>query len=70
MEEFEEKLRPDFVRQIALWWQSCLDEADKQDNGLPESPPLPEVMRKFGCSEEEALRGLCVGEYRHFGGIE
>lgn len=70
MEVFTDKLRPDVVRQIALWWQGHLDEANRGENLLPESPPLPDVMRKFGCSEEEALRGLCLGEHRHFAGVE
>jgi len=70
MEVSTEKLRPENVRQIALWWQGCLDGASQEGNLLPESPPLSDVMRRFGCTEEEALRGLCLGEYRHFGSIE
>lgn len=70
MEASAEKLRPQVVREIALWWQGRLDAASDGDDHLPESPPLPEVMSRFGCSEEEALRGLCVGEYRHFGSVE
>lgn len=70
MEVSAEKLRPDIVRQIAVWWQGQLDYATQQDIPPPESPPFPEVMNKFNCSEEEALRGVCLGEYRHFGGVE
>ncbi|HWZ42665.1 MAG TPA: hypothetical protein VNW97_04280 [Candidatus Saccharimonadales bacterium] len=66
----ENKLRPDLIREIALWWQNRLDGAGNGANGLPESPSLPEVMTKFACSEEEALRGVCLGEYRHFDGVD
>jgi hypothetical protein len=65
-----EKLRPAVVREIALWWHGRLDEATHQADVLPESPSLPDIMQKFRCSEDEALRGLCLGEYRHFGSIE
>jgi hypothetical protein len=70
VETSENKLRPDIVRQIALWWQNQLDGASNAATGLPESPSLPEVMAKFDCSEEEALRGVCLGEYRHFDGVD
>jgi len=70
VEASESKLRPDLVRQIALWWQNRLDGASNGAEGLPPSPSLPEVMVKFDCSEEEALRGVCLGEYRHFDGVD
>ena len=70
MEVSAERLRPNTVRQIAVWWQDQLDNANRQNTPAPESPSLLEVMDKFNCSEEEALRGVCLGEYRHFGGVE
>lgn len=66
----ENNLRPNLVREIALWWQNRLDGASDGAGVLPQSPLLSEVMNKFGCSEEEALRGVCLGEYRHFDGVD
>lgn len=70
MDTATDPLRPRVVWEIARWWQGRLDAASDGEDHLPESPPLPEVMSRFGCSEEEALRGLCVGEHRHFGSVE
>lgn len=62
-------VRPEVVREIALWWQSELDRAALTGE-TPDLPPYEEVMRRFQCSEEEALRGSGLGEHRHFSGIE
>jgi hypothetical protein len=62
-------VRPKIVRDIALWWQSELDRAALVGE-TPEPPSREEVMRSFQCSEEEALRGVGLGEHRHFSGSE
>jgi len=62
-------VRPQVVREIALWWQSELDRA-ADANQTPDLPSYQEVMGRFRCSQEEALRGLGLGEQRHFSGIE
>lgn len=62
-------VRPEVVREIALWWQGELDRAALAGD-TPDPPPCEEVMRRFQCSEEEALRGSGLGEHRHFSGIE
>jgi len=55
------------VRQIARWWKQHLDTANANGEDL-DPPSFSEVMAKFQCSEEEALRGLCVGEQLYWGG--
>jgi hypothetical protein len=62
-------VRPEAVREIALWWQSELDRA-ALTGATPEPPSHEEVMLRFQCSEEEALRGVGLGEHRHFSGSE
>ncbi len=62
-------VRPKIVREIALWWQSELDRAALIAE-TPEPPSNEEVMLRFQCSEEEALRGVGLGEHRHFSGSE
>lgn len=62
-------VRPEVVREIALWWQGELDRAALAGK-TPDLPPYEKVMRRFQCSEEEALRGSGLGEQRHFSGIE
>jgi hypothetical protein len=62
-------VRPKIVREIALWWQSELDRAALVEEA-PEPPSNEEVMLRFQCTEEEALRGVGLGEHRHFSGSE
>ena len=62
-------VRPQIVRKIALWWQSELDRGALVGE-TREPPPHKEVMLRFQCSEEEALRGVGLGEHRHFSGSE
>lgn len=62
-------VRPPIVRQIALWWQGELDRSRKSGEIL-DPPSHAEVMERFQCSEEEALRGVGLGEHRHFSGSE
>lgn len=62
-------VRPKIVREIALWWQSELDRAALIAE-TPEPPSNEEVMLRFQCSDEEALRGVGLGEHRHFSGSE
>lgn len=68
-EDNSKNVRPQIVREIALWWQSELDRAFLVGD-TPEPPPHEEVMLRFQCSEEEALRGVGLGEHRHFSGSE
>jgi hypothetical protein len=68
-EDDRKTVRPNTVREIALWWQSELDHA-ALGGEAPELPPHNEVMRRFQCSEEESLRGVGLGEHRHFSGSE
>ena len=63
------KVRPEFVRRIALWWQSELDR-NAAKGRTPDTPSDGDVMKRFGCSEEEALRGVGLGEHRHFSSVE
>jgi hypothetical protein len=62
-------VRPKIVREIALWWQSELDRAAAIGE-TPGPPSNKDVMLRFQCSEEEALRGVGLGEHRHFSGSE
>jgi hypothetical protein len=62
-------VRPQIIRKIALWWQSELDRAALVGE-TRKLPPQEEVMLRFQCSEEEALRGVGLGEHRHFSGTE
>lgn len=62
------KLRPDRIKDVSLWWQRRLDEAFARGEPLEEPPAVAEVTAQFSCSEEEALRGLWVGEQRHWSG--
>ena len=62
-------VRPEVVREIALWWQGELGRAALAGE-TPDLPSYEEVMRRFQCSEEEALRGSGLGEHRHFSGID
>ena len=67
MNETHNTFRPTLIREIARWWQRRLDEAAVDGEGL--NPPSDSyVMDKFQCSEEEALRGIGVGEQLHWGG--
>lgn len=68
-EDDNQAVRPKLVREIALWWQSELDRAALVGE-TPEPPSHQEVMRRFQCSHEEALRGVGLGEHRHFSGTE
>ncbi|HEX9736942.1 MAG TPA: hypothetical protein VGG06_33670 [Thermoanaerobaculia bacterium] len=63
------EVRPRFVREIALWWQGELDR-HAAGGETPDPPPHREVMERFGCTEEESLRGVGLGEHRHFSGVE
>ena len=63
-------VRPQVVRDIALWWQGELDRFLAEGREAPDLPSHPEVMERFGCEEEESLRGVSLGEHRHFSGIE
>jgi len=62
-------VRPKIVREIALWWQNELDRAALVGETL-DPATHSEVMHRFQCSEEEALRGVALGEHRHFSGTE
>ena len=68
-EDDRKTVRPKTVREIALWWQSELDRAALVGE-VRELPSHSEVMRRFHCSEEESLRGVGLGEHRHFSGSE
>ena len=68
-EDNSKTVRPKIVRDIALWWQGELDRAALVGE-TPEPPAHKDVMLRFHCSEEEALRGVGLGEHRHFSGIE
>ena len=67
MNESKNGYRPTYIREIARWWQRCLDAADAGAE-MPNPPEIGEVMATFGASEEEAIRGLSVGEQLHWGG--
>ncbi len=62
-------VRPRMVREIALWWQAELARSVGGGH-TPDPPPHREVIDRFGCSEEEALRGVGLGEHRHFSGVQ
>jgi hypothetical protein len=68
-EDSRKIVRPQVVRKIALWWQSELDRAALVGES-PEPPSHEDVIRRFQCSEEEALLGVGLGEHRHFSGSE
>ena len=57
------------IERIAHWWKQCLDEAGQTGKVL-EPADLGEIAAKFQCSEEEAVRGLSVGEHLYWGGGE
>lgn len=59
------ELRPKVIAAIAHWWQQSLSAADQEGNALVGD--LTEVAARFNCSKEEAVRGLAVGEYLHWG---
>jgi len=59
-------VRPDLVASIAGWWHGHLC-ADGAGSNLP-TAVLIEVSERFGCSNEEAIRGICVGEQLYWGG--
>ena len=62
-------MRPPVVREIALWWQGELDRGAAAGR-TPALPAHLEVIELFGCSEEEALRGVGLGEQRHYCGTD
>ena len=62
-------LRPVVIERIAHWWKQSLDEAGHKGEVL-KPPDLSEISAKFQCSEEEAVRGLSVGEHLYWGGGE
>ena len=67
MSDAHNTFRPALIRDIARWWQRRLDEATVDGEAL--NPPSDNyVMDRFQCSEEEALRGIGVGEQLHWGG--
>ena len=66
MNAIESNFRPKVIRKIARWWKQRLVEADANGEFL-DLPVNSEVIVKFQCSEEEALRGLCVGEQLYWG---
>ena len=68
MVESTEELRPSVIRQIAQWWQQILTDVEAEGEPLAEAD-FSEVMREFDCSEEEALRGVGVGEQLHWGAV-
>ncbi len=47
-------------------WTSDSPTAER----TPDPPAHREVMDRFDCSQEEALRGVGPGEQRHFSGVE
>jgi len=55
------------IEQIAHWWKESLDEAS-QTGKILEPADLIEIAAKFQCSEEEAVRGLSVGEHLYWRG--
>ena len=63
------KVRPEVVRRITLWWQSELDR-NAAKGRTPNTPSNEDVMKRFQCSEEEALRGVGLGEHRHFSSVK
>ncbi len=63
------EVRPEVVRRIAHWWQGEMDRHAAQGEA-PSPPAMGEVQVRFSCTEEEALRGLVLGEHRHFSGTE
>lgn len=68
MVEPTEELRPIVIRRIAQWWQQSLTDVEANGGPLDEAD-FSEVMREFNCSEEEALRGVGVGEQLHWGAV-
>ena len=62
-------LRPMVIEQIAQWWKRSLDQADQTGEAL-QPPELGEITAKFQCSEEEAIRGLSVGDHLYWGGAQ
>lgn len=69
MESPSEKVRPDMVRRIARWWEGQLS-AQESISLTAQQADLAQIVREFGCSAEEALRGACVGEQRFWAGGE
>jgi hypothetical protein len=69
MEDSSKIVRPTIIREIAIWWKSELDRAALMGE-TPEPPSHQEVMLRFRCSEEEALRGVGLGEHHYFSGTE
>lgn len=61
------ELRPSVIAEIARWWQQCLGEA-AQNGRVLEPADVNDVTAKFQCSDEEAIRGLGVGEHLHWAG--
>ena len=51
------------VRRIARWWEEQL-AAQGTISLTAREADLAQIAREFGCSDEEALRGACVGEQR------
>lgn len=59
-------LRPELIASIARWWHEHLCAGGPAVN--PPTAVLTEVSERFGCSSEEAIRGICVGEQLYWGG--
>ena len=60
-------LRPVVIEQIAHWWKESLDGAGQAGQVLAPAD-VSEIAARFHCSEEEAIRGLSVGEHLYWGG--
>jgi hypothetical protein len=60
-------LRPIVIEQIAHWWKDSLDGA-AQTGKVLEPADVGEIAAKFHCSEDEAIRGLSVGEHLYWSG--
>lgn len=67
MNRAEWQLRPEVIAAIGQWWQGCLRAASARDQVLT-PPDVAYVAAKFGGSEEEAIRGLSVGEHLQWQG--
>lgn len=69
MKDGSTTVRPELVRKIALWWQAEMDR-HVMTGRIPDPPSDEEVIARFQCTREEALRGVGLGDHRYFSGTE
>lgn len=58
--------RPAVVAAIAGWWRERLATDPASRDGAA-GKDVDIVSARFGCSADEAIRGICVGEQQYWG---